>query len=109
MPTHAVAGAGADAGGLAALVPRERRRYVPLDSRSRATVWNGTDRALLCRFCDVPALPVEHWPGRPWLTVLDGLTVPPQTLRGGRSWRPLLRFNRPQSGGWLLVLRCRWS
>jgi len=56
MPTHAAAGAGAAAGGLAALVPRERRSRLSLDPRRRAAVWNGADRALLRRHGDLPAL-----------------------------------------------------
>src|SRR5688500_16557865 len=55
MPSDADAGAGADAGRLAALVPRERRRYLPLDSWSRASLGYGPGRALLRRLQDLLA------------------------------------------------------
>src|SRR5687767_15146051 len=69
MPTHAAAGAGAAAGGLAALVPRERRRGVSLDSRGRASLRNGAGRALLWWYRHVPALRRRSRRRGPWLTL----------------------------------------
>src|SRR3954447_25764785 len=66
MSSDAAAGAGATAGGLEALVPRERRRDLSLDSGCRAPFWHGADRALLRRVGFVLALR--------WRRVGPGLT-----------------------------------